>query len=158
MAERAKGVWNGKEVSFFSEICGHTLTDSEVEALCNGETITLTGLVSKKGNTFDAPAKLVPNKWTDRDGNEHDGVKVDLVFDEVTGVPASWAGHTFSQDEKDLLEAGQIVHLTGIVSKRTGNTYDTEVVWGIASDGKKKIVPSFADDYQSACENAGLNA
>lgn len=61
---------NGEEVSFigfkqtgFIEtvptiFCGHTFTDEERSALEDGKTIKLTGLVSKKGNTFNAAVRF----------------------------------------------------------------------------------------------------
>lgn len=47
-----------KQTGFIEDVptvwCGHTFTDEERTALKNGKTLNLTGLKSKKGNTFDA--------------------------------------------------------------------------------------------------------
>lgn len=40
-----------------SSFCGHTFTDTEIAQLEDGLELSLTGLVSKQGNTFDATLK-----------------------------------------------------------------------------------------------------
>ena len=57
-ADRASGVWNGKQVSFKKEWSGHTFTDDEIKRLLNGEEIELLGLKSKSGSTYGVKGKL----------------------------------------------------------------------------------------------------
>lgn len=37
-----------------------------------------------------------------------------------------WSGYNFSKEERDKLLAGETIHIEGVVSKRTGNTFDCD--------------------------------
>lgn len=57
------GTWKRKKVTFKRTWAGHTFTDDEAERLLAGETIHITGCVSKAGKSFDCDGKLASKKW-----------------------------------------------------------------------------------------------
>lgn len=57
------GMWKRKQVSFKRVWAGHTFTDEEGERLLAGETIHITGCISKAGKSFDCDGKLATKKW-----------------------------------------------------------------------------------------------
>lgn len=54
---------DGEEISFKKEWGGHKFTEEEIEALTNGEVITIKGLKSKRGKTYDAKGRLKEQKF-----------------------------------------------------------------------------------------------
>lgn len=134
--ERAKGTWNGKEVSFKRVWSGHEFTDDEVEALLNGEEITIECVSAKSGKPFKCKGKLADLEYNGKayvgfdktefvnDGNG--SASADRVSGTWNGKEVSfkrvWSGHTFTDAEiKDLL-AGKEITIEG-VSAKSGKTF-----------------------------------
>lgn len=138
--ERYEGVWNGRNVRFVRAFSGHRFTDDECEALCNGETIHLKGLTSKKGSKYDVVGKLQEQTFTNADGKEIKYVGFKAEFED--SVPKKWCEHIFTEDERILLEAGKEVYIEGFVSKK-GNVFAANVRYDYIEDGKKGIIPNF---------------
>ena len=136
--ERYKGKWNGKDVNFKREYCGHRFTDEECEKLCNGEEIEIYDCVSKKtGGTFGVKGCLAEQEY---EGKKYIGFK-NLGFANKPGVPAKWAGHTFTEDEKNMLEAGNKIKVEGLISKKTGKAYSAYMQY---NKKENKIEMSFS--------------
>lgn len=134
--EKYEGIWHGKQVRFSREWGGHRFTDEECERLCNGETIVLRDLKSKKGSTYSIQGRL-----NDLEYNGHPYVGFEnLGFPQE--VPKSWAKHTFTEDERLMLEAGKEIYVEGFVSKK-GNVFSCYVKYGKTKDGSMGIVPNF---------------
>lgn len=135
--EKVKGTWNGEEVSFKREYCGHRFTDAEVAKLLAGEEIEIFDCVSSKtGKTFGCKGALAHQEYN---GHAYVGFKSN-GFVNKPGVPDSWAGHTFTQDEKNMLESGSKVKIDGLVSKKTGKTYSATMFY---NKDENKIEMSF---------------
>lgn len=138
--ERYEGVWNGRNVRFVRAFSGHRFTDDECEALCNGETIHLKGLTSKKGSKYDVVGKLQEQTFTNADGKEIKYVGFKAEFE--NGVPKKWCEHVFTDDERILLESGKEIYIEGFVSKK-GNVFAAKVRYDDIEDGTKGIIPNF---------------
>ena len=130
--EKFSGVWNGESVQFNRQWRGHRFTDEECEALCRGETVEIKDLVSQKtGNSYNGLAQLKNLEY-----NGHPYVGADLIGFGKKGIPNEFAGHTFTEDEKILLEAGKFVKADDFVSKKTGKSYTCKVRY----DAEKDII------------------
>ena len=116
--EKYEGIWNGEAVAFNRVYSGHRLTDEECEALLRGETIIISGLVSAKGNEYAIKAKLDHLEF-----NGHGYVGVNRIGFATSGLPKSYCQHTFTDDERMMLERGEKVKISGYVSKK-GSTFD----------------------------------
>ena len=138
-ADYAKGSWNGKEVQFKKVIRGYSLTDAEVEKLLKGGAVRF-NFTSAAGNPYKMDGKLANLEFK---GRKYVGV--DLQFSEE--VPDKWSGRKFSDEEKIMLEQGSELELEGFVSKRTGKEYTATIRYGEGKDGRKKIIPSFSDEF-----------
>lgn len=125
--EKYTGSWNGKEVSFNRQWGDYRFTDSECEALCNGEEITIT---TSKGS--------VKGKLADQ---EYEG-RPFVGFKKVDSVPDEWCSYKFSEDEKILLSQGKSVEVTDAVSKK-GNKFSCKVHYGKNDKGYMGIIPEF---------------
>ncbi|MBQ6132717.1 MAG: DUF3945 domain-containing protein [Lachnospiraceae bacterium] len=122
--------------------CGHTFTDEERSALEEGKTLTLTGLTSKKGTTFDAVVRY---------GADESGKKrIIAEFDDK--FPDTWCGHTFTDEEKAALNNGGALNLTGLVSKN-GNSFNASVRYEQDENGKKRLKAEFNDSEKTAKED-----
>lgn len=155
--ERVSGTWtgDGQTHEIKREWRGHTFTDDEIARLFGGATIEVM-CMSKQGKEYAQMARISDKcSFTNTDGEEvvYFGVE-SLGF--PTKVPESWAGYEFSPDEIAALEAGKIIDVEGVISKKSGKPYNTRLVFGEAEDGRKKIVPEFADAFDQAVQNAGL--
>lgn len=108
------------------ELCGHKFSEEEKTKLLNGETITVTGLVSKNQKTYDAhfqvnPAKngldmVFPNNLSleNRQNNT-------LKRDDILGVK-------LTDDQKKALNRGEFVLINGMTSKKDpSQKFDAEV-------------------------------
>lgn len=127
---------DGTQVRFNRQWGGHTFTDDEVNALLDGKQISFTAN-KKAGGTFIATGKLEQQQY-----NGHDFWGFKLLPRE--GVPDQWSGHKFTETEKNMLEAGQPVHLADCVSRKTGNAFECDVTYDVDENGNKRIIPSFA--------------
>lgn len=134
--EKVSGVWavTGEEITFTRVWNGHRFTDEEVSSLLNGDTIEIENLVSKNNTIYSAKGKLTAQEY-----NGHPFVG----FEKEETVPDSWSGHTFTDEEKMILEAGGEVEITDAVSNRTGNSFSCSVSYGEKDDGKKGIIANF---------------
>lgn len=147
--EKYEGIWNGKDVSFNREWSGHRFTDEECEALCRGETVQIMDCVSaKSGKTFGAEGKLSNLEYN---GNKYVGFERTAFLNDngekndPNACPKSWCNHTFTDEEKTRLEAGEDVYCDGFLSKK-GNLFGCKVRWDFdpkAPNGPKKIIPLF---------------
>lgn len=131
-AERCRGTWKGEEISFKKVWGGHTFTDAECEALLRGEEITIDCKSAKTGSDYQATGRLARQTFN---GNKYVG------FERIDnkGIPKSWCEHDFTEDERNLLEAGKPVAIDGCVSKK-GNVFSCKVTW---NKKENKIVPDF---------------
>lgn len=136
--EKYTGIWSetGEEISFTRTWSGHRFTDIECEALLAGKTIEVLGLKSAKGNTYGVVGKLSKQTYKGRNfiGFERMG------FAQPKTPPEKWSGHTFTDDERVMLEQGLSVALDDCVSKKTGREFSCKVSW-TKEDG---IVPDFS--------------
>lgn len=128
-----EGEFEGKPFSIPRTICGHTLTEDEMDRLERGETVHFDA-TSSAGNGFVAVGSLGEREYKGKKG-------IGFVFRDV---PYQWGGHVFTDAEAKALEAGKKVHLTDCVSRKTGNTYECDVTLG-EEDGRSRIIPQFDD-------------
>lgn len=137
--EKYEGIWSvtGKTIRFTREWGGHRFTDEECEDLLSGKEINVNGLVSKSGSTYGVKGKLSELEYN---GHKYVGFERTGFADSANGVPKAWCGHTFTDDEKTKLEAGEVVHVEGLVSKKTGGTFNADLSY---DKNEKKIVPHF---------------
>lgn len=139
--EKYEGVWaaNGEKVSFTREWGtnkhwkGHRFTDAECERLLAGEVISFDA-ISKSKSAYTARGSLEQGVYNDR---PFVGFKMDFDKHDPTAstVPNTLLGHTFSDDERKRLEAGEKVFVDGLKSKK-GNTFGTTLYVGV-KDGDK---------------------
>lgn len=138
--DRFTGTWKGKPVSLKKNYCGHTFTQDEFDKLCKGETIEVLDCKSKTGSTYGVKGKLNNLEYN---GRKYIGFeRLGFVESGTPTIPASWCKHTFTEDERILLEAGKEVLLEGCVSKK-GSTFNATVRWDKNEDGKMSIIPKF---------------
>lgn len=137
VSARAEGVWaaapdGAKKVSFKKVWAGHEFTDDEIGRLLAGEEIAFEA-TSKAGKSFSAKGRLGVSEFK---GRRYVGFQL-----EVPDRPEAWCKRSFSEDEKQALEAGEILELDGFVSKN-GKTFPAKVSWDAKA---KRIVPHFDD-------------
>lgn len=139
--DRLEGVWKGKPVRLKKVYCGHTFTQEEFDALCKGETITITDCKAKSGSTYGVQGRLNNLEYN---GRKYIGFeRLGFVDSGEPTIPKSWCKHEFTEDERILLEAGKEVRLMGCVSKK-GSQFDVTVTWGQDESGKMCIIPDFS--------------
>lgn len=142
--ERFDAVFQGEQVKVNRVWSGHRFTDEEVELLRAGETIHFPAK-SKAGNDYEAYGYLKRQSFVNAEGKEISYVGFTLDFDAAPSeIPAGFCGHTFTDEERQLLESGQPLHLDDLVSKR-GNTFGADLTWGPDPEkpARKKILLSF---------------
>ena len=152
--EKYEGRWNGKTVKFTRTWAGHRFTDDECRALCAGEEIEVRGLVSAKtGKEYGILGKLAIQTYNGRQyvGFERTGFLQDNNnfkegggFKKQEGVPKTWCGHRFTDDERTLLESGQPLLVTDAVSKKTGKKFSCTLTYEKRDDGEMGLVPRFS--------------
>ena len=155
--EKYEGRWKGKMVKFTRTWAGHRFTDDECRALCAGEEIEVRGLVSAKtGKEYGVLGKLTKQSYNGHDyvGFERTGFLQDSAkfgeggqsgeFKRPEGVPKTWCGHRFTDDERTLLESGQPLLVTDAVSKKTGKKFSCTLTYEKRDDGEMGIVPRFS--------------
>ena len=52
-------------------------------------------------------------------------------------------GHTFTQDERDQLEAGLSIECDDFISRKTGNKFKAKLRYGAKDDGTTGIIFDF---------------
>lgn len=157
--EKYEGRWKGKMVKFTRTWAGHRFTDDECRALCAGEEIEVRGLISAKtGREYGVLGKLTKQTYNGHEyvGFERTGFLQDQKnfdnnsgsgggdFKRPEGVPKTWCGHRFTDDEKTLLESGQPLLVTDAVSKKTGKKFSCTLTYEKRDDGEMGIVPRFS--------------
>ena len=158
--EKYEGRWKGKMVKFTRTWAGHRFTDDECRALCAGEEIEVRGLVSAKtGREYGVLGKLTKQSYNGHEyvGFERTGFLSDNPngfdgqggaggdFKRPEGVPKTWCGHRFTDDERTLLESGQPLLVTDAVSKKTGKKFSCTLTYEKREDtGEMGIVPRFS--------------
>ena len=121
----------GKEISFKSTAMGnYDLSDEECEELLKGETIEINPVSAKTGNTYTANISLAEQEYN---GRKYWGFDVSFPSG---GFPAMWAGHTFTEDEKQKLEAGEEVEV--IATSKKGKPFAAVLTYK-DEGGSKKI-------------------
>ena len=138
--EYFEGNWNGNDIRFNRNTRGVRLTDSECETLINGGTITKK-FTSKAGKEYEMEGKLANQEFTNKEGKTVKFVGVDYSF--PNKIPNEWGGHTFTEDEKILLEQGKTIHVEGLVSKTSGKTYGCDLSYEEDETGRMRITPHF---------------
>lgn len=138
--EKYEGVWSktGQTVKFSRQHSTHRFTDAECEALLSGAEIEVTDLISKAGKPYGIKGKLEEQTYN---GNKFVGF-LNLGFLNSGNVPDVWCKYTFTDAEKQKLEAGESIQIKGAVSAKTGNSFDCTVTFK-EEKGQKRLVPSF---------------
>lgn len=130
--------YQGQQYDVWDTFMGqHQWTEDELKRLGQGEKIVVSDLVSKRtSNTYAIYAQFNPNgSWVDKEGKNHTGPRVEnMGF--VDDRPVSFQNHTFSDAEVEKLLNGDRVHVTGLVSKKTGKNYDCDMTW---NPGTKRL-------------------
>lgn len=141
-AEYYEGVWQGKMVKFKRVWSGHRFTDEECIKLCAGETIEVRGLVAKTGNIYGVTGKLSIQTFN---GKKYVGFERLGFAGGMSGIPKSWCGHMFTEDEKKSLEAGRPITVTDAISKKTGKKFTCVLTYEDKGDGtgEKALKPKF---------------
>lgn len=142
--ERYEGQLNGKAVKFKKVWSGHTFTDDECQALCNGEEIEIEAVSSKTGNPFKCKGILAEQEYN---GHKYVGFKrTGFVNDNSRSgggnIPDKWAGHKFTDEELTLLQAGMAVSCTDFVSKK-GSKFSAKVHYGMTDKGSMGLIMEF---------------
>lgn len=100
----------GQEVSFKSESHGHKFTPQEIDILLSGGELEL-DLPKKDGNgTYKGILYLGEGSYQ---GKTYFGVQMKFP----TGIPNSWCQHTFTPEEKQLLDQGEEIYIEGYIGK-----------------------------------------
>lgn len=108
---------------------GHRFTDEECEKLLAGENLCFSA-VSKKGIEYEARGRLMAGSYSG-----HDFYGFTLCNDIL---PSSYCGHTFTEDEMAMLEAGQGVFAEDFMSKKKNVPFSATVYWQDKTDGRGK--------------------
>lgn len=138
-ADYARGNWNGKDIKFKKIFSGYTFTDDEVEKLLDGEEIPFS-FIAKSGKKCDVLGKLAEKSFKGNDGKLIKYVGVDIEFQQT--IPDVFCQHTFTDDEKSMLEMGKAILVKDYVSKK-GNTFSAMTRFGERDDGSKGIILEF---------------
>lgn len=141
--EKFEGTWakNGEHVSFNREWGtnphwkGHRFTDDECEKLLSGAAISFDA-TSKKNTAYTAVGTLEEGEFNDR---KFYGFKLDFNKQDPTAspVPKVLCAHTFSDDERKRLEAGEKVFIDGMKSAK-GNTFGATLYVGVKKGDKRE--------------------
>jgi DNA topoisomerase-3 len=144
--EKAEGDWNGRHVRFTRVFGGHRFTDEEVAELLAGKPISFAAKSGRTGNDYMAYGYLAEQSFTNDRGEDIKYVGFKLDFDSAPQTPPMvFSGHTFTEKERAALERGETIHVEGLVSKRTGNSYEADISWGDDPDnpGRKRCMLHF---------------
>lgn len=126
--EKVEGLFNGVQIRFKREWSGHRFTDDEVRDLLDGKVIHFQAMSAKTGNPYNAKGQL---KQQEFNGNKFWGFAPDFSKD----IPNEFLGYKFTENEKNLLKSGQMIHVEGLISKK-GNAFGANLAWN-ANDGLK---------------------
>lgn len=138
-AERFEGVYvpTGEQVRFKRDWGGHHFTDEECKDLLAGKTVSFDAK-SKAGKPYVARGSLRQGEYN---GRSYWGFQ--LGSDDP---PEEFLGHRFTEDELAALSSGLMVHAKDLMSKKTGRTFEADLVWRDKEDGAgKEFALSFGD-------------
>lgn len=136
--EKAEGTYtpSGENIRFNREWGGHRFTDQEVSDLLAGKEINFTA-INKSGREYVAQGRLEEQEYN---GNTFWGFKLDM-----DAAPTSWAGHTFTDEERKTLQDGGSIYIQDAVSKKTGKNFACKLAFG-EENGRKRLIPDFGKD------------
>lgn len=135
----AHGVWQGNNIKFKKVVRGYTLTDEEIKMLLNGGSVVLS-FVAKSGKPYKMEGKLANLTFKNQAGKDIKYVGVDLQF--LVTIPDTFCKHTFTDDEKSMLQMGQAILVDDYVSKK-GNVFSAMTRWGQKEDGSTGLILEF---------------
>ena len=125
--EKLSGTWNGKQFSVKkvwgknARWDGHTITDEELEKLCNGEIIEFEATSGRTGNTYTAKLRINDLTFTNEEtGETVPYVGLEFIMNNKEKYNGTWngkeasfnkvfGGHTITQEEADKLFAGEVI-------------------------------------------------
>ncbi len=123
--EKCQGIYQptGQEVRFSREWAKHRFTDEEVHKLLAGETIAFQAQ-SRYGKPFRAVGRLAQQTYKNR---PFWGFSLETTGAPQGGIPDVYVGHTFTPEQKKLLEAGKTLILTDFYSVKKQKHFTAEV-------------------------------
>jgi hypothetical protein len=154
------------------EIKGIKLDDHQKQTLLEGQPLALKGMISKKGEPFDATVQFNADKRY-----------VEFLFDRTTNnrqsqsaaqsqkqaqpgvIPTEFRGHRFSDEQYSQFKEGQTIYLDNIIDRK-GGTYQGYVTYNKESGEtdfsfknpaslKDKIVPMESHKTQVSVNSEG---
>lgn len=134
------GMWGDRSVNFKATFGGHDFTEEEAEKLFADEYIMFPAK-SRKGSDYMAYGKLEDQTFINEDGKEIAFVGFKLDFEHMPEtVPVTWCQHTFTDTERDALEAGNTVHCDDFISSK-GSHFAADIKWDVDEEsGRKRIM------------------
>lgn len=136
--EKAEGEFLGEWVRFSRVWATHRFTDEEVEVLLSGKSVTVDG-TDGKGRPCKASGRLKKQEWK---GRTYWGF-VPLRWQSRRPIPDVWAAHTFTDAEKEKLQAGGVVEVKDAKAKIGSRRFSCSVRW----TEKEGIIPSFDEEF-----------
>jgi len=143
--EKFTGLWRpaGEEVTFNrvwgtnAHWAGHRFTDAECATLLDGQAVSFDA-VSKQKKPYTAVGTLEAGVYN---GKAYHGFKPDFSKADASAspVPKVLCGHTFTDDERQRLEAGEKVFIDGLRSSK-GNSFASTLYLGVKKGEKRKSV------------------
>lgn len=137
---------NGDTTRFNREWGGHRFTDEEVDALVDGQYISI--------NTQNTRGIIGSLDWLEYKGYDYYGFAPwDATAYErsVAPFPVMWNNHEFSKEEEWLLRNGDKLLLL-VVSNRTGSEYAVQVSYDIIDGERWGIIPHF-EEFNMPADN-----
>lgn len=138
---------NGETTRFNRYWGGHRFTDEEIEALLDGQYISI--------NTQNTRGIIGSLDWLEYNGYDYYGFATwDATAYERANAPfpIRWNNHEFTREEEWLLRNGDKLLLV-VESHRTGNSYPVHVSFDLINDDRGKrwgIIPHFEEFNQPA--------
>lgn len=143
--EKASGMFVpvGEVVQFNRVWGGHRFTDDEITSLLNGEFITIKATTTT-GSTYSVAGSLQQGEYKGRSFWGFTQKSADAYTIEDAPFPATWSGHTFTQEEEAILRTGKSIEIDAI--SKANKPYTVEVSFGISEYNNRKswkIIPNF---------------
>lgn len=143
MAEKFTGYYEGKKITFNREWGGHRFTDSECITLCELKEIEF-DYITKSGQVSHVKGSLAVQTYK---GHKYFGFKPNYDSNiKNINFPNSWCRHIFTDDEKNSLIKGEMVHLNDCISNRTGKPFSCDIKY---DTNNKKLVPIFNNNHNN---------
>lgn len=96
---------------------GHAFTDAEKEALIVGSVLENLAFKRKDGTPYTASIRY-----------DADSGRIEFADTRTADGPTRFSGHTFTEDERRRMLAGEIVKVEGL-RRRDGTVYEAELGW-----------------------------